>query len=132
MRKLTIGQINQLARHELWVADPKTGKRLNWSRKDLRNLDLSGHNLSGAKLSGADLTGANLESCNLMGCDLSYALLYKTKVKNSRIKMARLKGVEFNKPKPIKTGGRQYTAAEITEAATASMNEIWQKYKNGL
>lgn len=59
---------NKLREHRHWVADNKTGKKL-----DLRDADLDGAKLRYAKLRYADLRGADLRYADLRGADLRFA-----------------------------------------------------------
>ena len=99
-KELTTQQKEDLRLHELWLNHEEGGVRLDWSRKDLRGIDLQGANLRRADLHGANLEeanlqwanlrGANLEGANLRGANLEWADMEEANLTRANLEWANL------------------------------------------
>ena len=100
----------------------KSGKTIDFSGRNLRDLDLSGLDFHAARLAGADLFGADLTSANLAGVDLSGVNLNRTIVIRTDFSGANLHNATFMRPSVSTT--LDYDVAEAPKFAGADMRNI--------
>ena len=98
------------------------GGRIDFSGRNLRDLDLSGLDFHAARLTGADLFGADLTSANLTGVDLSGGNLNRTTVIRTDFSGANLHNAMFMRPSVSTT--LDYDVAEAPKFAGADMRNI--------
>ena len=125
MTKMTDQAIAEtVAEHAKWLANPKLGRRANFSGQDLSGAQLTGANLTNADLSGslltsADLTGASLYCANLRGaslncCDLISADLRRANFRGAYLRRANLRGADLD--------SAELSDADLTGARLAGAN----------
>ena len=98
------------------------GSRIDFSGRNLRDLDLSGLDFHEALLAGADLFGADLTSSNLTGVDLSGVNLNRAIVIRADFSGANLHNASFMRPSVSTT--LDYDVAEAPKFAGADMRNI--------
>ncbi len=113
-----------LSARDVTVAFFKAGKegRVDFSGRNLRDLDLSGLDFHAARLAGSDLFGADLTNSNLRGVDLSDGNLNRTIVIRADFSGANLHNATFMRPSVSTT--LDYEVAEAPKFAGADMRNI--------
>jgi uncharacterized protein YjbI with pentapeptide repeats len=104
------------------VVKAGAGHPIDFSGRNLRDLDLSGLDFHAARLAGSDLFGADLTSSNLTGVDLSNGNLNRTIVIRADFSGANLHNVTFMRPS-VSTS-LEYDVAEAPKFAGADMRNI--------
>ena len=97
----------------VFKAEP--GVRVDFTGKDLSNLDLAGLDFKSAIMKNANLYGVDLSSANLKGVDLAGAKLDRAIVIKANFSGANLEGASIRKPSVFSSGGFDYGDVPLFE-----------------
>ncbi len=100
----------------------KAGERIDFSGKDLSNLDLAGLDFKHADLSQANLYGVDLSSANLSGVNLAGAKLDRAIVIGADFSGANLEGATILKPSVFSS--MKFDHAEAPKFTGANLRSI--------
>ena len=88
--------LRKIKNHEKWVnSNGGKGKKADFSRSDLKGLDLRGFNLKYANFMGADLSYTDLRKTDLTGANLQNADLSWANLQEGNLQQAELKYATF-------------------------------------
>lgn len=112
---------NIVASHQAWLKGDVKGKRADFSKKNLRGMNLSKLNLQDADFREADLRDANLSNTNLRyadlrGANLSGVDLSTTDLYYAHVEFADMSGVKSPLPMP--------TVDPVTQAVRSTAQRI--------
>jgi len=117
--------LDALDKHEEWLKDRTQGKRAEFTRVNLRAIDIAGRDLTGARFIACDLRDAKLHGCNLSFadftcCDLRQADLRKAQAAGVSLFGADLRGADL---RGFYAGlGSTFVAADLCGAKMEGMH----------